>query len=63
MQTIPFTVDGSPHITPNLPRKSNVLHSSNGSDKRARISDHNVSFVICLFLVSCIFLFFCFIGS
>ncbi|OQU78171.1 hypothetical protein SORBI_3009G170600 [Sorghum bicolor] len=49
MQTIPFTVDGSPHITPNLPRKSNVLHSSNGSDKRARISDHNDSSpVICI---------------
>lgn len=60
MQTIPFTVDGSPHITPNLSRKSSVFRVSNGSNKRAHVSSDNVSFayICCLYYSVFCFIFF-----
>ena len=53
MQTIPFSDDGSPHITPNLPRKASVSPVLNNSDKRMHGSavKGNVSFPAYLFIV------------
>lgn len=50
MQSLPFSDDGSPQITPNLSRKSSSLPVNSGRKSQGSFIKEKVSFTTCIFI-------------